>query len=710
MSGFYQLSPSSMTDMGISPTASLPDMQEAHYQSHLPPQMGNPAAPLANHYQSLGYYPSFPDSSPFQEQKPPSGRSRKKSTSSGGDPVKHRRTRSGCYTCRGRRVKCDENRPICDRCRKGKRDCVYPDPPTAKGSSGSSSSNAGSRDAAASSTSQAGSPDSSDEPDEFDRESKLESIPDADEPIAESGLPPHPSIGLRRQHTVSSLNLRKTWNRHNSETPSLDGAKGSSPSMSSGTSSSFATTMQTSDTTPYAGTTNPEWAHLSKDVQYYLGYFCESMTHYSYGIPNDPDDFFRSILPSLAVREGNDALLYAVVGFAAYHASLRHPHGKIEDFLGYYNKSVTLLLSIIKRGEKQDLGTLLTILQLATIEEYLGDWVNLSGHQKAAMAIVTEIFTPQSIMESNVRELLTWYIRFDVFVALMGGFEPALPREWFTAAVHFSEKMREEHPEDLSWRVEVGATTLRLLSVDMSLLYAKGVRKELPPDIYAEEYSKLTGQLFRFKETLDPVITDPSYLVTDFEYQRPPTEDDVVNPYLPGCLYKPPLFATTILLIEWYSIIIMHISRQEGYGQHEPSDELRQLAMSACEMFETVRRWPHTPPGAIIAIQACLALACLFIPRDPRYHMWIRRRYASLEAAGYIAPLTLRQRLAELFREPTCEQWWLPNEEGLSPILREIRAFADGRNGRLVTHKTAALREMSAIFSKMHIRDDDTPT
>jgi len=29
--------------------------------------------------------------------------------------VKHRRTRSGCYTCRNRRVKCDETHPICDR-------------------------------------------------------------------------------------------------------------------------------------------------------------------------------------------------------------------------------------------------------------------------------------------------------------------------------------------------------------------------------------------------------------------------------------------------------------------------------------------------------------------------------------------------------------------------------------------------------------------
>lgn len=272
---------------------------------------------------------------------------------------------------------------------------------------------------------------------------------------------------------------------------------------------------------------------------------------------------------------------------------------------------------------------------LTWAKEYLGDWVNLSGHQKAAMSIVTEIFTPESIMQSPVRELLTWYIRFDVFVAMMGGFETALPREWFTTAVSWSHQKSDENPNDLSWRVEVQATTLRLISVDMSLLYARSVRGEISHDAFAEEYSNLTAQLFQWKEKLDPAITDAKYLVTDFQHQQPLTEDDVVNPYNPGYLYKPPLFSTTILFLEWHSIIIMHMSRQEGYGlQHEPSDELRQLAISACEMFETVRLWPETPPGAIIAVQSCLAIACLFVPRDQKYHMWIRRRYASLEAAG----------------------------------------------------------------------------
>lgn len=66
----------------------------------------------------------------------------------------------------------------------------------------------------------------------------------------------------------------------------------------------------------------------------------------------------------------NESLLYAVVGFAAFKRMLNDPNGKIEDFLQYYTHSLTLLLGLLKKqGEaKYDIATLLTILQLATLE------------------------------------------------------------------------------------------------------------------------------------------------------------------------------------------------------------------------------------------------------------------------------------------------------------------------------------------------------
>jgi hypothetical protein len=62
----------------------------------------------------ISYFPTFPETAHYPP-KPPKGGRRKQVAAPGPEHVKHRRTRSGCYMCRSRRVKCDEGRPICER-------------------------------------------------------------------------------------------------------------------------------------------------------------------------------------------------------------------------------------------------------------------------------------------------------------------------------------------------------------------------------------------------------------------------------------------------------------------------------------------------------------------------------------------------------------------------------------------------------------------
>ena len=59
--------------------------------------------------------------------------------------------------------------------------------------------------------------------------------------------------------------------------------------------------------------------------------------------------------------------------------------------------------------------------------------------------------------------------------------------------------------------------------------------------------------------------------------------------------------------------------------------------------------------------------------------------------------------MAELFRDEACVHWWLPNEEGFTPILKAIRAFADERNATAVSAQTENLREIRHIFAKMEL-------
>ena len=109
-----------------------------------------------------------------------------------------------------------------------------------------------------------------------------------------------------------------------------------------------------------------DWSHLPPQYQQGLSFFVENLNHFNYCIPLDSDEFFTKILPSMATR--HEPLLNAVVGFSAYHSTLQNPEGKLQDFLQYYNKSVTQLLGLLQRKEKPNIATLLTILQLATIE------------------------------------------------------------------------------------------------------------------------------------------------------------------------------------------------------------------------------------------------------------------------------------------------------------------------------------------------------
>jgi hypothetical protein len=166
--------------------------------------------------------------------------------------------------------------------------------------------------------------------------------------------------------TASSLNLKRllTRTRQPSETSSQEGAKGSSPTRSIGTTGSHTPLMANLPDLLFS--TVPDFSHLPADLRYYLEYFLDNITHYHYGVHRDFGGFFRTTLISLALR--NEPLLHAIVAFAAYHQTLGDPNGQLPEFLKYYNRGVTLLLDLLKNGDKHELTTLLTILQLATIE------------------------------------------------------------------------------------------------------------------------------------------------------------------------------------------------------------------------------------------------------------------------------------------------------------------------------------------------------
>lgn len=80
----------------------------------------------------------------------------------------------------------------------------------------------------------------------------------------------------------------------------------------------------------------------------------------------DTGDFLKTTFLEIALSY--EPLLYAITAFSAYHHTLTKSDGQLQDFLGYYNKSVSLLRESLARTPRHTLATVLTILQLATFE------------------------------------------------------------------------------------------------------------------------------------------------------------------------------------------------------------------------------------------------------------------------------------------------------------------------------------------------------
>ncbi|KAL9033734.1 MAG: hypothetical protein Q9214_007370, partial [Letrouitia sp. 1 TL-2023] len=142
--------------------------------------------------------------------------------------------------------------------------------------------------------------------------------------------------------------------------------------------------------------------------------------------------------------------------------------------------------------------------------------------------------------------------------------------------------------------------------------------------------------------------------------------------------------------------------------------DLRSLASDMCRIFEAIELWPGSYPGSLVAAQATLGIATLFLPKDEKHIMWCRQKLAAIESRGYTYPPTFRAKMAELWGLPEILHWWLPDDEGYPAIIRSIRSFIEERTLKSSEQaKTEDVRNMKAIFSKLTLDEgtkDDLKT
>ncbi|PYH47518.1 C6 finger domain protein [Aspergillus saccharolyticus JOP 1030-1] len=638
------------------------------------------------------------------------------------DSKKHKRTRSGCFTCRSRRIKCDETRPVCDRCRKGNRDCVYPStntPGASKPASTRSTSKARSSPARAA--------EGSTSPRESDDVRVLETIADEGEGDADSvGSSVHlsptlsqtptaaarPVAGLPKKQSAPSIRRRKGNSFIASDATPLRTEPSISPTPSTEASShiEFLSARSASlGVHPVESTASLlARSHVSDDLRFYLRYHCDFITYRHYFLRPFNDIFVRHMIVELALQY--EPLLYAIVGFSAYHHCVQTGTGRLYSFLKYYNAALTLLRKSLGSGEPHSEATLATVLVLTTFEEFVGDWVNLIDHHQAAHALMRELLTTESINTNELHQhIFLWYARFDVVAGILAGNEAILSRDWYVAKEEYDAQQAADDPSNVDKQLAWASSINRRFGLEMASLYAKLSRGMIPIEEFMVQ-NELLGQTLERMKAILVRLQDSEYTVQDYPHRVPLTEDDIVDPYVPGGMQCGPLWEANFVWIDYLSTKAMYKYQSFLALRQTSMAELADLSLEQCRLMESVDRWPGKENGAILAFKNSVGMAAMFLPREDKYIMWARRKFASLEQQGYVVAARFRSAMAALWQLPEIDRWWLPNDENYPDLIREVRAMTEERTTHPRDNFREDVRDMKGLFWNISLDDTESDT
>lgn len=260
--------------------------------------------------------------------------------------------------------------------------------------------------------------------------------------------------------------------------------------------------------------------------------------------------------------------------------------------------------------------------------------MNLIDHHQAAHALMRELLTPES---SSLLELHTniflWYARFDVVAGILAGTEAILSREWYIAKEQYDAEQAALYPGDPSKQLALVASINRRFGLDMASLYAKLSRGMIPFEDFAAQNAQLGETMERAKNILR-AFDDSEYSVQSYPNKQPLTDDDIVDPYVPGTIHQGPLWDANYAWIDLLSTETM-FKYQTMLSLRQPLlPDLQRLGFEQCRLIDTIERWPDRGNGYFIGFKNSIGIASMFLPKDNKHQMWSRRKMAQMEQNG----------------------------------------------------------------------------
>jgi hypothetical protein len=235
--------------------------------------------------------------------------------------------------------------------------------------------------------------------------------------------------------------------------------------------------------------------------------------------------------------------------------------------------------------------------------------------------------------------MLIWYTRFDITVGFLSGNGIVLDRSWMAACYERCLQQKQSDPSDVQSSIEEYMTHHRLLAVDMAALFAKGAKIRKGSNSPSEqefwaECEAMSESIQSFANNWDPILSNPALEVTDFSSWRSGPDDSVVEPTSQRPFYTGELFPMNFAVVDRCAMKCMFMYKLALLEGRPPPVECRDEALKAARMFEAIELCPDAQPGALLAIHQSFAMTCLFLPKDERTTMWLRRKFALMESAG----------------------------------------------------------------------------
>jgi len=262
--------------------------------------------------------------------------------------------------------------------------------------------------------------------------------------------------------------------------------------------------------------------------------------------------------------------------------------------------------------------------------------VSLMEHRNAASRIIKTVWTPATMAETSERRTVcNWFMHFDLLAALMAGHEPTCGPEWSWKNREVIAALQRAKPDDLVLRLEEAMCAFRDLSLQISQLTADRAAGVLTIQDFGFLSEEMLKKCFEWRNDLHPSILEGAETVHP---SSKVAADVPVCPFKPAPLYKGDRWAVNFLILDYYGIIIVlkHQIASTSSDDHDPSSDpsLQEYAIKICEILAAIEAYTETPRGSLLAAQAPIGLAALWLPDRHNYRRWMQYQLAKEEKMG----------------------------------------------------------------------------